>query len=450
MKRHLSPGRLEDHVPMTTSSDGYEELSPRSLAARVSPPRLRRRLVEREKHNIKESPELQKKDPVLPSVEAVEAGTVQIEDHRAFFSSHLSKVSRDTSTTSPSTPRISITGFTNLYKRHQHPHGHLFVVHQHDHPIAGTHYDLRLQFSESSSISFAIMYGLPGNANSKRLNRNAMETRVHNLWVLPSERQQKKPTTDDELSSDTSEARGRSSSGLPQNEKLIEAFHQHKIRLRLHGTRLPRGYTISMRMPPYSTLYDKKPSISRAKRRKNSGRHNTGATSPPSSPSRNLHQSDDDGRPNSRVSSPPHRNRDPAHQTSKPTIQDEIDEEEDEQIRLSNAYPGANNTIGSIHQRQWFMTLDRISSGFVRQRKPPSVASNGSNETEWIRKTHSETKHADVSSRGTSPTGFDPFFVLGPEVERSVVTGRTAGDVMADEGVMKGWVSRKGWRPVLE
>ena len=51
--------------------------------------------------------------------------------------------------------------------------------------VIGVHYDLRLQISESSSISFAIMYGLPGNPNSRRLNRNATETRVHNLWVCP-------------------------------------------------------------------------------------------------------------------------------------------------------------------------------------------------------------------------------------------------------------------------
>jgi len=57
------------------------------------------------------------------------------------------------------------------------------VVHQHDHPVAGPHYDLRLQFSESSSLSWAIMYGLPGNPNSRRINRNATETRVHCVWV---------------------------------------------------------------------------------------------------------------------------------------------------------------------------------------------------------------------------------------------------------------------------
>jgi hypothetical protein len=43
--------------------------------------------------------------------------------------------------------------------------------------------DLRLQFSQTSTISFAIPYGLPGNANSRRQGRMAIETRVHNLWV---------------------------------------------------------------------------------------------------------------------------------------------------------------------------------------------------------------------------------------------------------------------------
>jgi hypothetical protein len=30
------------------------------------------------------------------------------------------------------------------------------------------------------------MYGLPGDPNSQRLNRNATETRIHCLWVSPS------------------------------------------------------------------------------------------------------------------------------------------------------------------------------------------------------------------------------------------------------------------------
>ena len=45
--------------------------------------------------------------------------------------------------------------------------------------------------------------------------------------------------------------------------------------------------------------------------------------------------------------------------------------------------------------------------------------------------------------------GFEAFFVRGRDVERSVVTGRTADEVMVDEGV-EGFVGRKGWRAVLE
>jgi hypothetical protein len=45
--------------------------------------------------------------------------------------------------------------------------------------------------------------------------------------------------------------------------------------------------------------------------------------------------------------------------------------------------------------------------------------------------------------------GFEPFYVRGPEVERSVVTGRLGKDVFEDEGV-KDFVPRRGWRAVVE
>ena len=45
--------------------------------------------------------------------------------------------------------------------------------------------------------------------------------------------------------------------------------------------------------------------------------------------------------------------------------------------------------------------------------------------------------------------GFEPFYVLGREVERSVISGRVAGEVLGDEGV-KGFVGRRGWRGVTE
>lgn len=45
--------------------------------------------------------------------------------------------------------------------------------------------------------------------------------------------------------------------------------------------------------------------------------------------------------------------------------------------------------------------------------------------------------------------GFEPFYVRGPEMERSVVTGRLGRDVLEDEGV-QGFIPRRGWRAALE
>lgn len=99
------------------------------------------------------------------------------------------------------------------------------------------------------------------------------------------------------------------------------------------------------------------------------------------------------------------------------------DEGEDATIRANNAYPGASNTIGSIHQRNWILTLDRKNSGFRRER-------SGTGRGRWV-------------------GGWEPFFVRGRDHERSVVTGRDADAVMADAGVER-FVGRKMWRPILE
>lgn len=112
-------------------------------------------------------------------------------------------------------------------------------------------------------------------------------------------------------------------------------------------------------------------------------------------------------------------------------IEQELAEQEDEEIRLTNAYPGATNSINSIHQRTWYLSLDRESSGFVPQKHRDGTR-------EWVQQQDEE-----------NCLGFEPFFVRGKEIERSVVTGRLAEEVMSDEGV-KGYVGRKGWRPILE
>lgn len=110
------------------------------------------------------------------------------------------------------------------------------------------------------------------------------------------------------------------------------------------------------------------------------------------------------------------------------------DDDIDHQIRKNNAYPGSSNTIGSIHQRRWYLSMDRESSGF----EPKKVSTgDGRLKRIWVR-----------SGDGSELGGFEPFYVRGPEVERSVVTGRRGQDVLEDEGVA-GFIARKGWRAVL-
>ncbi len=186
MLKRRSSSYWKEQRPEERLSSGEDDLRVSSLAARVSPPRTRRRLGKREDSSAQHEPrrETPEGDPQhrhLPKLAAVEAGEAQVKDHLAYFSSQLGQAVRPPSAAWPH--RLSIDAFAHLYRRHQHPHGHHFVVHQHDHPIAGPHYDLRLQFSQSSSISFAIPYGLPGDPNSRRFMRNAIETRVHNVWV---------------------------------------------------------------------------------------------------------------------------------------------------------------------------------------------------------------------------------------------------------------------------
>lgn len=137
-----------------------------SLTASVSPPPKRTLTPKEESHELA----------------SIEAGEVEVTDHLGILSTKLSQHARPTSVSQP-TPRLAIDGYIDLYRRNSHPMGRHFVIHQHDHPIAGPHYDLRLQFSETSSVSWSIMYGLPGDPNSERLNRNATETRIHCLWV---------------------------------------------------------------------------------------------------------------------------------------------------------------------------------------------------------------------------------------------------------------------------
>lgn len=209
--------------------------------------------------------------------------------------------------------------------------------------------------------------------------------------------------TDDELSDEDISPRAGE---LSNSERLFAAFQQRHIRLRLHGTKLPSNYTVSLRLPSNN---DRSAQPRRPKRKRR--------RVDPSKASRSAAEPKTDGESGSEVPMT-------AIPETETTRQDgdaaalASEDEEDATIRTNNAYTGATNSIGSVHQRHWFLTLDRRNSGF---RKTPSGW-----EGPW-----------------------EPFYVRGRDVERSIITGRGADEVMADEGVSK-FVGRKMWRPILE
>ncbi|KAF5562785.1 abc1 containing protein [Fusarium phyllophilum] len=374
----------------------------------------------------------------LPTTADIESGSATIEDHLSHFEAHLSR-----HILSPSP--LSISSYSSLYTENfGSSAGAHFVVHQHDHPIAGTHYDLRLQINETSSASWAIMYGLPGDPQSKRLNRNATETRIHCLWnhlietasastgslliwdsgtysILP--RQSKHaPTTDP-----SSPTPSPGPSSVPTQQALLHAaFQNRKIRIRLHGSRLPNPYVLNLRLTRSEDVAGRV--RSGKTHRKRLRRHAQVETQPETS------DEDSEGDASEYVPS----NTDAGTNADDlSAMEREIRELEDEEVRRTNAYPGASNTIGSVHQRRWYLSLDRPACGFVEERT----------KNRSIRKledgTETENKQSDNGRLSY------PFHVRGPDHERSVLTGRLGADILQDEGVDK-FIQRKGWKPVLK
>ncbi|KAK8132919.1 ABC1 domain-containing protein [Apiospora kogelbergensis] len=422
-------------------------------------------------------PQTQQQQPPQPKSASVEAGDAEIQDHPGYFSGILDKATR--SPFPDGVPHLSVAGYRRLYDENFGSlRGAHFIIHQHDHPIAGTHYDLRLQINETSSASWAIMYGLPGDPNSQRLMRNATETRVHCLWnhlietasihtgslliwdtgtYTVLERRSKHAPAEDPDSQQSDSSQESDASKLTEQEKLHRAFQDRKIRIRLHGTRLPHNYVLNLRLTTHEDAAgrakaERKPTGRRRRRR------------PAIQQAKNftplaMTSSSDN---NSDSSSSPQNNRDigPSKRKKK-TEEGEADEDaegvlepveeakadisamekelrelEDETVRRTNAYIGATNTINSVHQRKWYLSLDRQACGFDKKRRHGRVVWEKQDETT-----------AEDDGTGRHRLRY-PFYVKGSEVERSVVTGRQGADVLKDEGVV-GFVPRKGWRAVL-
>lgn len=195
------------------------------------------------------------------------------------------------------------------------------------------------------------------------------------------------------------------------SERLLKAFRSRHIKLRLRGTKLPQNYVVSLRLPSANDR-SAQPRKPKHKRRRTDPAQKAAKTSASTS----------DTEPDTESMVEP--------TDGESTVNDEdlaaaqaSDDEEGATIRANNAYTGSLNTIGSVHQRHWFLTLDRTASGFRK-------SCRGSDEGRWVGE-------------------WEPFYVLGRHHEASVVTGRKADEVMIDEGVDK-FVGRKMWRPIVE
>lgn len=210
-----------------------------------------------------------------------------------------------------------------------------------------------------------------------------------------------------------------------QQAKLRDAFQKRKIKLRLHGTRLPTGYTVSLRLTKDNYRSEQPGRPSRKRKRKAPSKHeprlldNTNKEHG-STCSRNLE-------------------RDIAKLDDAAAV---ASDDEDESIRANNAYVGATNDVGSVHQRRWFLSVDRRASGFAAVKRK---ASSGFVQTSWEQTTEEKLINGMVGGA----SGFERFVVGGRDTERSVVTGRLAREILVDEGVV-GYIPRGLWRPITE
>ncbi|KXH45577.1 hypothetical protein CNYM01_07751 [Colletotrichum nymphaeae SA-01] len=415
---------------------------------------------------------------------ALESGAATQLDPAAHFFAHLA---RHTLNPYPSrTPHLPADGdLRSLFLAHVGTkRGAHFVVHQHDHPIAGAHYDLRLQVNATSSVSWAVMYGLPGDANSKRLNRNATETRVHCLWnhvvevgsggtgslvvwdcgwyeVLGRRREGPEVDPDSEGDDGGDGEDDDKDGGMTEQEKLARAFGERKIRVRLHGSRLPERYVLNLRLTKGEDAEGRRKSARALgrpvrKRRRGGGGKKMGKKNEVVETSSEGESGDEvDG---DVVPDPLGGDRDSGdgdgdgegEETQLSAVEREIREVEDDFVRRTNAYRGAENSVGSVYQRRWYLSLDREACGFERRSiggKRVWVLRDGDGggdvNGEGVEESDRKKDEVDESGRLRFP-----FYVRGPDVERSVVTGRRGDEVLRDEGV-EGFVRRKGWRPVL-
>ncbi|KAG4217152.1 hypothetical protein PC116_g34367, partial [Phytophthora cactorum] len=164
-------------------------------------------------------------------------------------------------------------------------------------------------------------------------------------------------------------------STLSEQEKLHQAFQTRKIRIRLNGTRLPHNYVLNLRLTKEEDVAGRAKSARVPTRRRRGGGSALGRsegrsrgkrkaieleTSSGSDVDRKEEDCEDAGNEESEIVTAPAEEID-AEPVS--AMEREIRELEDEQVRRRNAYAGAENSIGSVHQRRWYLSLDREACG---------------------------------------------------------------------------------------
>lgn len=260
---------------------------------------------------------------------------------------------------------------------------------------------------------------------------------------------------------------------LTEQEKLHHAFQNRKIRIQLHGTRLPYDYVLNLRLTTQEDAAgrakaDRKPTT---RRRRRPAIQKPQDLLPPPMTSSSDNDSDSSVPPtgdNTKTGLSKRKRRPPKSDGGTEVEEDdavlepveeakagisamekELRELEDEAVRRTNAYIGATNTINSVHQRKWYLSLDRVACGFVKKRRQGRVAWEQNEAVGGTGQEEHQGQDYDEGDKTTTHRLQYPFHVKGSEVERSVVTGRKGADVLKDEGV-DGFVPRKGWKAVLK
>lgn len=209
-----------------------------------------------------------------------------------------------------------------------------------------------------------------------------------------------------------------------QQQLLHGAFQNRKIRLKLHGTRLPEPYVVYLRLTKSEDVEGRQRANRSPRRRRRR-----------KLPDLDIDSSTDDLETTVDDETVPNQATESESAVGVSADDRELRELEDQQVRLTNAYPGAINSIGSIHQRRWYLSMERLASGLVDRKDDHCVP--------W----HiPETSHQRIPI--SNPRASIPFYVEGRDTERSIVTGRLGADILRDEGV-QGFVSRMGWSAVL-